>query len=88
MFSGLEFHCTPSQTIPVPLSDGSYYLLCVYQHGADVLERFNITARSADTGADEYWTCCGVLALLCVGYRLLALIMLYKLSWDVKDATK
>lgn len=88
MFSGLEFHCTPDQTIAVPLSDGSYYLMCVYQRGADVLQRFNITAMSEDTGADEFWSCCAVLALLCVVYRMLALMMLYKLSWNVKDATK
>lgn len=88
MFSGVRFHCSPDQTIPVPLSDGSYYLMCVYQSGADVLARFNIATTSEDTGASEFWTCCAVLALLCVVYRMMALMMLYKLSWNVKDATK
>jgi hypothetical protein len=87
MFSGLDFYCTPSQTIAVPLSSGSYYLMCAYRSGADVLARFHISERSAE-GADQYWTCCGVLAMLCVVYRGIALAMLYKLSWDVKDATK
>lgn len=88
LFSGVSFHCSGDQSIPVPLSDGSYYLMCVYQSGEDVMERFNITHTDPDTGADEFWTCCGMLALLCVVYRVIALMMLYKLSWNVKDATK
>ena len=87
MFSDLDFYCTPSQTIAVPLSDGSSYSMCAYRSGSDVMSRFHIAPRSAD-GADEYWTCCAVLAMLCVAYRGIALAMLYKLSWDVKDATK
>jgi len=154
-FSGARFHCTPSQTIAVPLADGTFYLLCVYQTGEDgathrtpthartqhghkssarmrrrmailqgrhtaarcfelllysrtscpslfpcppcwfalpllfcsVLESFNISARGPE--ADSlFWLCCAVLLLLCVLYRLLALLVLYRLSWSVKDATK
>jgi hypothetical protein len=87
MFNGLQFHCATSQTIPIPLDDGSFYLLCPYESGVGVLAQFNIQLRSA-AGEDQFWICCGVLLVLCVVYRILALLMLYKMSWDVKDATK
>ena len=86
---GFTFHCTPSQTIPLPLRDGSQFLLCAYTSAADVLERFRIRgARDVHAAQDEYARCVGVLALLCVFYRAVAVAMLYRLSWKVKDATR
>jgi len=62
-----------------PLSISAFFCL--------VLESFNISARGPE--ADSlFWLCCAVLLLLCVLYRLLALLVLYRLSWNVKDATK
>jgi len=88
-FSRVRFHCTPSQTISIPLADGSHYALCVYSNGDDVLQQFNIPgAYDPDAAEAHLWLCCGVLAVLCLFYRLLALFMLYRLSWQVKDATK
>jgi len=88
-FSGLTLHCTPAQSIAVPLADGSFYLLCVYQQGDDVLTQFQIDG-AYDTAAAQanFNTCCGVLALLAVLYRLAAMLLLYRMAWKVKDATK
>lgn len=87
MFHGLQFHCSLSQTVSIPLSDGSFYLLCPYETGLGVLERFHIEVTTA-TGEDHFWVCCGVLFILSFIYRIIALLGLYKLAWDVKDATK
>ena len=87
MFDGLEFYCRTDQTISIPLDDGSFYLMCPYRTGIGVLESFNIRLTTS-TGDDQFWTCCGVLIVLCISYRILALMMLYAMAWAVKDATK
>lgn len=87
MFSDLQFHCTLAQTVSVPLSDGSFYLLCPYESGLAVLDRFDIAVTSS-TGEDQFWLCCVVLLVLSFVYRMIALLGLYKLAWDVKDASK
>jgi len=86
-FSGLHFHCTQSQLIPIPLRDGSFYMLCPYESGEAVLARFDIRATLSN-GTDHFTQCCLVLMMLCFCYRIIAVLMLYRLSWKVKDATK
>jgi hypothetical protein len=61
--------------------------LCPYESGLTVLSRFNIPVRTP-AGEDVLWVCVGVLVVLCIFYRALALVMLYRLSWGVKDAVK
>ena len=87
MFSSISFYCTREQSVPIPLDDGSFYLFCSYESGVGVLETFNIHLQSA-TGEDRFWVSCAVLLVLSCIYRIIALLGLYKLSWDVKDATK
>ena len=50
-------------------------LLCCARQGRDVLDHFNIPASSADL-----WRCVGVLAVLALGYRVMAFALLLLLS--------
>ena len=60
--------------------------LCSYSTGDDVLQQFSIPGAFDPAAAHAHlWLCCGVLAILCVFYRALALFLLYRFSWQVKD---
>ena len=49
--------------------------ICPYRKGRDVLDHFNIPSSRA-----AMWQCCWVLAVLAMGYRVLALALLKHLS--------
>jgi hypothetical protein len=86
-FRNLQFHCTHDQTVTIPLDDGSFFLFCGYERGVDVLGRFDIQLTTA-SGEDTYWVCAAVLLVLSLFYRFVALMQLYRMSYQAKDATK